>query len=89
MLSSVLRSQRAIQANVAIMRAFVKLRQMLSANKELAKKLDELERKVTGHDADIESIFASIRDLMDRPDMPRPAFPRQAGFKSTTSGQII
>ncbi len=45
MLSSVLNSERAVQVNIAIMRAFVKLREMLSTNKELAKRLDELEKK--------------------------------------------
>jgi len=64
MLSSVLRSKQAIQVNIAIMRAFVKLRQILSSNKELAYKLKELEGKIAKHDAEIQAIFEAIRKLM-------------------------
>jgi hypothetical protein len=64
MLSSVLRSKRAILVNVAIMRAFVRLRKIISAHKELAFKLSELERKIEGHDTDIKDIFEAIRQLM-------------------------
>ena len=67
MLSSVLHSRRAIQVNIAIMRAFVKLRRILSAHKELVYKLEELERKVRMHDADIKDIFEAIRQLMGLP----------------------
>lgn len=67
MLSSVLRSKRAIQVNIAIMRAFVKLREILSAHKELAQKLGELERKIENHDSQIEAIFDAIRKLMAPP----------------------
>lgn len=73
MLSSVLRSKRAVQVNIAIMRAFVKLRQILSMNKELAYKLNELERKIEKHDADIQAIFEAIRQLMAPPPLkPKP-----------------
>jgi len=61
MLSSVLHSRRAIQVNVAIMRAFVKLREMLTAHKDLAKRLDEMERK---YDAQFKVVFDAIRQLM-------------------------
>jgi len=71
MLSSVLKSQRAIQVNVAIMRAFVKLRQVLSTHKELAVKLNELERKIEKHDESIEVIFEAIRQLMTPSERPR------------------
>jgi ORF6N domain len=64
MLSSVLRSRQAIQVNVAIMRAFVRLREMLSLHKELARKLSELEQKIEGHDTAIQSLFEAIRQLM-------------------------
>jgi len=64
MLSSVLRSKRAIQVNIAIMRAFVRLKSILSTHKELAHKLKELEGKIEKHDADIQSIFEAIRKLM-------------------------
>lgn len=61
MLSSVLRSKRAIQVNIAIMRTFVKLKVILSTHKELSRKLNELERKIEKHDVDIQSVFEAIR----------------------------
>jgi len=76
MLSSVLRSKRAIQVNIAIMRAFVKLRQILSTHKELAYKLTELERKIEKHDTEIKAIFQAIRQLMAVPKKPK----RRIGF---------
>ncbi|MDO8602297.1 MAG: ORF6N domain-containing protein, partial [Candidatus Omnitrophota bacterium] len=79
MLSSVLNSERAIRVNIAIMRAFVKLKQILSMNKELAYKLAELERKIEKHDEDIQAIFEAIRQLMAPPPIkPNP----QIGFHS-------
>ena len=57
MLSSVLNSERSILVNIAIMRAFVKLREILSVNKELAHKLAQLERKIEKHDTEIKVIF--------------------------------
>ena len=78
MLSSVLNSERAIHVNIAIMRAFVKLRQILSTHKELTHKLEELERKTEKHDVEIQSIFETIRQLMaPPPEKPR----RMIGFK--------
>ena len=71
MLSSVLRSKRAIQVNIAIMRAFVKLRKILSTHKELAHKLSQLERKIEKHDVEIKAIFDAIRELMTPPKKPR------------------
>lgn len=79
MLSSVLRSARAIAANIAIMRAFVRLREMVAANAELAIKLDELERRVSGHDETITNIVRAIRELASPPD-PTPT--RRIGFVS-------
>lgn len=76
MLSSVLNSKRAILVNIAIMRAFVKLRKILSTHKELAHKLTELERKIEKHDGEIKTIFDAIRQLMAPPKKPR----RQIGF---------
>src|SRR6266568_8146295 len=64
MLSSVLRSGRAVQVNVAIMRAFVSLRRLLATNETLARKFAELERKLEGHDEAIKSLFNAIRELM-------------------------
>lgn len=77
MLSSVLHSERAIQVNIAIMRAFVKFRETLASHKELAHKLEALERKVGEHDAEIQSVFKAIRALMaPPPEKPK----RQIGF---------
>ena len=77
MLSSVLRSDHAIAANIAIMRAFVRLREMVSAHAELANKLDELEHRVSGHDEAITKIVQAIRELA----APPPAKPgRSIGF---------
>jgi hypothetical protein len=67
MLSSVLRSRRAILVNVEIMRAFVRLRQILASNTDLARKLDELEQK---YDAQFKVVFDAIRALMTSPSPP-------------------
>ncbi|MEI8175238.1 MAG: ORF6N domain-containing protein [Candidatus Omnitrophota bacterium] len=69
MLSSVLRSKRAIQVNIVIMRAFVKLRQILSTHQELGRKLSDLERKIEKHDGEIQAIFEAIRQLMESPPL--------------------
>ena len=76
MLSSVLRSKRAVQVNVAIMRAFVSLRRLLATNETLARKFAELERRLEGHDQAIKSLFDAIRELMAPPAKPR----REIGF---------
>jgi len=76
MLSSVLRSQRAVQVNVAIMRAFVSLRRLLATNEDLSRKFAELERKLEGHDDAIKSLFDAIRELMLPPRKPK----REIGF---------
>lgn len=76
MLSSVLRSQRAVQVNVAIMRAFVSLRRLLSTSETLARKFAELERQLEGHDAAIKTLFDAIRELMAPPVKPK----RELGF---------
>jgi hypothetical protein len=68
MFSSVLNSERAVQVNIAIMRAFVKLREILSTNKELALKLDQVERKMEKHDEEIKLIFDAIRQFMKPPE---------------------
>ena len=63
MLSSVLNSRRAVLVNIAIMRVFVRLRQILVNNRELSERLSELEKKMEKHDSEIRSIFAAIRQL--------------------------
>ena len=77
MLSSVLKSERAIYVNIQIMRTFTKLRQILSTHKELIYKLNELERKIEKHDVEIQSIFEAIRQLMAPPEPPK----RKIGFR--------
>ena len=74
MLSTVLNSERAIQVNIAIMRAFVKLREMLSTHRELAFQFKELERKVDKHDGEIQAIFKAIQRLMAEPENPKAKF---------------
>ena len=71
MLSSVLNSERAIDVNIAIVRVFVKLRQILSTHKKLSHKLGELERKIEKHDVEIQSIFEAIHQLMAIPEEPK------------------
>ena len=82
MLSSVLRSPRAVQVNVAIMRVFVRLRETLALHKELAHKLAELERKIEGHDASIRTLFDAIRQLMT----PSEKTNREIGFHIKEDG---
>ena len=76
MLSSVLHSQRAVHVNIQIIRAFVKLREVLSTHKELAFKLKQLETKVEKHDEEIRAIFEAIGQLMVLPEKPK----RPIGF---------
>jgi phage regulator Rha-like protein len=74
MLSSVLHSRRAIQVNIEIMRAFIRLRQILASHVELARKLDALEKK---YDAQFKQVFEAIRQLMAPPEPKR----RPIGFR--------
>lgn len=76
MLSSVLNSESAVKMNIAIMRAFVQLRRALEANRELARKFSELERRIDKHDSEIAAILEAIRQLMAPPAKPR----REIGF---------
>jgi hypothetical protein len=76
MLSSVLNSERAVKVNIAIMRAFVKLRETLETNRELARKFSELEQRVGKHDEEIAAILEAIRQLMAPPEKPQ----REIGF---------
>jgi len=76
MLSSVLRSRRAVQVNIEIMRAFVRLRRLLASHKDLARKLDNLERK---YDSQFKVVFDAIRELMT----PVPPKPRRIGFRAS------
>ena len=76
MLSSVLHSQRAIQVNIEIMRAFIRLRQMLATHIELARKLDALEKR---YDSQFKQVFDAIRQLMAPPEPKR----RPIGFRTS------
>ena len=71
MLSSVLNSKRAIDVNIAIMRAFVQLRKMIASHDKLARKFTELEQHLESHDEQIQAIFEAIRQLMIPPAKPR------------------
>jgi hypothetical protein len=73
MLSSVLRSPRAVQVNIAIMRAFVKLREIIASHHDLARRLEEME---SHYDAQFRAVFDAIRELMKPPEKPR----RRIGF---------
>ncbi len=70
MAASLLNSPRAVEVSVFVVRAFVKLRQLVLSHKELAGKLDQLERKFAGHDDTIRQLVAAIRQLMATPDPP-------------------
>ena len=67
MLSSVLKSRRAVRVNIAIMRAFVRLRHILATDAELARRLDELEARVGEHDEQFVAVIDAIRELMEPP----------------------
>jgi hypothetical protein len=73
MLSTVLNSERAIQVNIEIMRAFVRLREMIATHKDLARKLEALERR---YDAQFKVVFDAIRELMAPPESKK----RKIGF---------
>jgi hypothetical protein len=77
MLSSVLNSERAIEVNIAIMRAFVKLREVIATHKDLANKLTELEAYLKDHDQQIQVIFEAIQQLLAQPEKPR----KKIGFE--------
>jgi hypothetical protein len=76
MLSSVLNSERAVKVNIAIIRAFVRLRETLETNRELARKFEELEARIGGHDTQIVAIIEAIRQLTAPLEAPR----REIGF---------
>jgi ORF6N domain len=75
MLSSVLRSERAVQVNIAIMRTFVRLREMLASNEGLRRKIEEMERR---YDARFQVVFAAIKEMLEAPQKPK----RSIGFHS-------
>jgi hypothetical protein len=84
MLSSVLRSKRAVQVNIAIMRAFLKLREMVGANLELARKLaaleSELKSRLDVHESAIVDVLQRIMRVLDPPPLPPEPAPPEIGF---------
>lgn len=76
MAATVLNSERAVEMSVFVVRAFVRLREMLATNQQLASKIDELEQRLDTHDASIQELIEAIRELM----APEPATGRKIGF---------
>lgn len=86
MLSSVLRSKPAVEVNIAIMRAFVKLREMLASNRELARRLEQMEKK---YDARFKIVFDAISELMKPPAKPRRAIGFDPASKRSTQNPYL
>lgn len=78
MLSSVLNSDVAIEVNIRIIRIFTRLREMLLTHKDILLKLEQIEKKITGHDEDIQMIFTALKQLIHEPNPPR----KRIGFKT-------
>jgi hypothetical protein len=83
MLSSILRSDRAIQVNIAIMRTFVRLREIMASHQELAGKIESLERMYGRHDKEIQVIFEAIKKLVQPAEVQPPR--RRIGFNSAAN----
>ena len=77
MAASVLNSPKAVEMSIFVVRAFVRLRQVLAANRQIAAKLNELERKTAAHDKNIVALFQAVRSLMSVPEKPS----RKIGFR--------
>jgi len=81
MLSSVLRSSRAIQVNIQIMRAFTQLRQMLSTHKDLKRKIDSMEKK---YDENFKIVFKAIKQMLETDEKPKKIYPVKSKCSSYT-----
>ena len=80
MLSGILSTSNAIAVNIAIMRAFVQMRRFFNTHKELAKKIEDIEKTIDSHDEKIQLIFSAIKQLIEKKDEPMP--PRKPiGYK--------
>jgi len=79
MLSSILNSETAIRMNIQIIRVFTRMRQMLLTHKDILLQLEKMERKLTGHDEDIQLIFKYLKQLLNPPQQPR----KRIGFKTS------
>jgi hypothetical protein len=77
MLSSVLKSKKAVEVNIRIIRIFTRIREALLSNKEILSRLEKLERKINKNDEDIRSIFNALKHLLNPPALPR----KKIGFK--------
>ena len=88
MLSSVLNSERVVEVNISIMRAFVHLRKMIASHDELAQKLSELEKHLQDHDGQIQAIFEAIQQLMTPPEKPRKKIGFVVKEKRVTYGRL-
>lgn len=82
MLSSVLKSDRAVQVNIAIMRAFVQMRELAASNRELSRRIDDLEKKHARHDQQFVAVFEAIREMVTPAEKPR----RKIGFGQGDKG---
>ncbi len=82
MLASVLNSERAIEVNIQIVRIFTQIREKLLLDKEVLLKLEQLEKKINGHDENIQMIFKALKQLLDPPPIPR----RRIGFRRSGEG---
>lgn len=86
MLSSVLRSKRAIQVNIVIMRTFVKLRQLLATHEELASRLDQLEWRQAEQDGRVQYVFETIQHLIEAPPEDGK---KRFGFPTSKAGSPV
>ena len=77
MLAAVLKSDMALNVSIRVIEIFVKMREMLSTNKDILLKIELLEKKGTGHDKDIQLIFGALKKLLNPPQEPR----QRIGFK--------
>lgn len=84
MAAMVLNSPRAVQMSVQVVRAFVRFRRMLAPHAELARKLNELEKRLEGHDQAIHNLFETIRQLLEPPEPSK----RRIGFHGDTQGSL-
>ena len=85
MLASVLRSKRAVDVSVFVVKVFIRMRRVLADQRQLAVKLAELERKLSAHDKNFQIVFAAIKQLMQPPSPPR----RKIGFATDPDDNII
>jgi hypothetical protein len=81
MAASVLNTPRAVEVSVYVVRAFIRLREILSTHAELSQKLAELEGRISGHDAQIAALIEKIRQLLAPPESPQ----RKIGFRTNIS----